>query len=94
VVVGVGPGEWLAELDWLGDALLAGLLLGLVPGLCVAWLALAVAEPPGRADAPAAGWLGADGASDADPPGAVLAGGDTVRWSAAGESCGAPLASS
>ena len=36
VVVGVGPGEWLGELDLLGDALLAGLLLGLVPGLCVA----------------------------------------------------------
>jgi hypothetical protein len=84
VVVGVGPGEWLAELDWLGDALLAGLLLGLVPGLCVVWrLALAVAESPGRADAPAAGWLGvglvAGGASDADPPGTVVAGGDTVR---------------
>lgn len=98
VVVGVGPGEWL-ELDWLGDALRAGLLLGLVPGLCVAWrLALAVAELPGRADAPPARWLGAglvaDGASDADPPGAVVAGGDTVRWSAAGESCSAPLASS
>lgn len=98
VVVGVGPGEWL-ELDWLGDALLAGLLLGLVPGLCVAWpLALAVAELPGRADALPARWLGAglvaDGASDADPPGAVVAGGDTVRWSAAGESCSAPLASS
>jgi hypothetical protein len=95
VVVGVGPGEWLAELDWLGDALLAGL----VPGLCVAWrLALAVAEPLGGADAPAAGCLGAGpvpgGASDADPPGAVVAGGDTVRWSAAGESCSAPLASS
>jgi hypothetical protein len=34
--VGVGPGEWLGELDLPGDALLAGLLLGLVPGLCVA----------------------------------------------------------
>ena len=50
MVVGVGPGEWLGEPDWLGDALLAGLL-----GLCVAWrLALAVAELPGRADVPPA----------------------------------------
>jgi hypothetical protein len=95
VVVGVGPGEWLAELDWLGDALPAWLPLGLVLGLCVAWwLALALAELPGRADAE---WPGAGpvvGASDADPPGAVVAGGDTVVWSAAGESCSAPLASS
>ncbi|HZZ55901.1 MAG TPA: hypothetical protein VFE26_16625 [Trebonia sp.] len=36
VVVGVGPGEWLAEADWLGDAPLAGPLLGVAPGLCVA----------------------------------------------------------
>jgi hypothetical protein len=98
VVVGAGPGEWL-ELDWLEDALLAGLLLGLASGLCVAWrLAPAVAELPGRADVPAARWLGAgpvaDGAGDPGPPGAVVAGGDTVRWSAAGESCSAPLASS
>ena len=50
MVVGVGPGEWLGEPDWLGDALLAGLL-----GLCVAWrLALTVAELPGRADVPPA----------------------------------------
>jgi hypothetical protein len=95
VVVGVGPGEWLGEPDWLGD----GLLLGLVPGLCVAWrLALAVAELPGRADVPPAEWLGAGpvagGASDAEPPGGVVAGGDTVMWSAAGESCSAPVASS
>ena len=55
MVVGVGPGEWLGEPDWLGDALPAGLLLGLVPGLCVAWrLALAVAELLGRADVPPA----------------------------------------
>ena len=59
MVVGVGPGEWLGEPDWLGDALPAGLLLGLVPGLCVAWrlalaVALAVAELPGRADVPPA----------------------------------------
>ncbi|MGA8465674.1 MAG: hypothetical protein WB688_16030, partial [Trebonia sp.] len=95
MVVGVGPGEWLGEPDWLGDALLAGLLLG----LCVAWrLALAVAELLGRADVLPAEWLGAGpvagGASDAEPPGAVVAGGDTVTWSAAGESCSAPLASS
>jgi hypothetical protein len=82
VVVGVGPGEWLAEPDWLGDALLAGLLLGLVPGLCVAWrLALAVAELPGRADVPAAGWpVAGPAAGDAGPPGAVVAGGDTALW--------------
>jgi hypothetical protein len=58
VVVGVGPGEWLAELDWLGDALPAGLLallLALLLGLFAAWrLALDVAELPGRADAPPA----------------------------------------
>ena len=55
-----------------------------MPGLCVAWrLAPAVAEPPGRADVPPAGWLAAGpvagGASDADPLGAVVAGADTVR---------------
>ena len=50
-VVGVAPGEWLGEPDRLGDALLAGLLLG----LCAAWrLALAVAELLGRADVPPA----------------------------------------
>lgn len=95
MVVGVGPGEWLGEPDWLGDALLAGLLLG----LRVAWrLALAVAELLGRADVLPAEWLSAGpvagGVSDAEPPGAVVAGGDTVTWSAAGESCSAPLASS
>jgi hypothetical protein len=36
VVVGVGPGEWLAEPDELGDALPAGLLLALL-GLLAAW---------------------------------------------------------
>jgi hypothetical protein len=51
VVVGVGPGEWLGEPDWPGDALLAGLPLG----LGVAWRpALAVAELPGRAGVPPA----------------------------------------
>ncbi len=51
VVVGAGPGEWLGELDWLGDALRAGPLLGLAPGLCVAWWpALALAELPGDAE--------------------------------------------